>query len=481
MRARWRFAPDSTLGLITALVGAAACGAAGDDMPADGPTELGQMAQALESVALANVQALEGVQALDSADSLESAQALGIEQAFGSGQLPNNFPILNSAGTAATFSTDGFVDLHNPFHSPQGTNGRSCESCHLFQTGWSVVPAEVELRFLLTQGTDPIFNLLDANSPTANVSTPKARRAAYSMLRKGLFRRGGNVPATTQYEIIAVDDPLGAGGSLTRFEAFRRPLATANFHIARNVGWHDQNTNGSGDVHAGLINQATGNITGAQQGAPPAAATVEDIADYQEGLVFAQQAVFGIGLLTSCGGAGGPENLAAETPVNARFDLYDAWINLPPGSCTSVSADNKRAQIARGQELFNSTNANGRSCRGCHNASNNGSNVNGTLFDVGASRPQFRQAGMPLYTVRDKTTLEVKQTTDPGRALRSGLWADMDRFKTPSLRGMVARAPYFHNGIAPTLEAVVTHYEVALGFVYTPQQKADLVAFMKAL
>jgi hypothetical protein len=397
------------------------------------------------------------------------------------GHLPNGFPILNQAGTAATFSTVGFVDLNNPFHSPQGSNGRSCESCHLFETGWSVLPAEVELRFWLTQGTDPIFNLLDANSPTADVSTLQARYSAYSMLRQGLFRRGGNVPANAEYEIIAVDDPLGAGGSVTRFEAFRRPLATANFHIARNVGWHDQNTNGSGDVHAGLINQANGNITGAQQGDPPAPETVEAIATYEEGLAFAQQSVFGVGILTSCGAAGGPENLSAETPVNARFDLYDAWIDLVPGTCTSLAADRKRAQIARGQELFNSPNPGGRSCRGCHNAANNGSNVNGTLFDVGASRPEFRKPGMPLYTVRNKTTLEVKQTTDPGRALRSGAWADMDRFKTPSMRGIAARAPYFHNGISATLEDVVTFYEVALGFVFTPQEREDLVAFMKAL
>lgn len=88
---------------------------------------------------------------------------------------------------------------------------------------------------------------------------------------------------------------------------------------------------------------------------------------------------------------------------------------------------------------------------------------------------------MPLYTVRNKTTLDVRETTDPGRALRSGRWSDMDRFKTPSLRGAVARPPYFHNGIAATLEDVVTHYEVALGFVYSAQEKEDLVAFLTAL
>lgn len=417
-----------------------------------------------------------------STDGVDMPEAVGQMQAqLESGQLPNNFPFLNGAGTAATFSNAGFVDLENAFHVPQGTNGRSCESCHLVQAGWSVRPIDVELKFSLTQGTDPIFNLLDANSPTADVSTPTARYASYSMLRKGLFRRGGAVPTNAEYEIIAVDDPLGAGGSLTRFEAFRRPLATANFHIAKNVGWHDQNTNGSGDVHAGLTAQAAGNITGAQQGPAGTPETIEAIVVYEQGLSFAQQFAFGAGLLSACGAHGGPENLSAQAAVNARFDLFDSWINLVPGSCTNKPTDAKRAQIARGQELFNATNAGGGSCRGCHNAANNGSNTNGTLFDIGASRAAFRQPGMPLYTVRNKTSLEERQTTDPGRALRSGRWADMDRFKTPSLRGIAARPPYFHNGIAATLHDVVEHYEVALGFVFSDQEEADLVAFLQAL
>jgi cytochrome c peroxidase len=405
-----------------------------------------------------------------------------VQQQILDGHLPNNVPFPNGSGTAATFSTAGFVDLDNPFHEPQGANGRSCESCHLVNAGWSINPLDVQLKFLLTQGTDPIFNLLDADSPTADVSTVTARYHAYSMLLKGLFRRGGNVPATAEYEITEVDDPLGSGGSLTAFQAFRRPLATANFHIAKNIGWHDQNTNGSGNVHAGLVSQAAGNITGGQQGAPATPELVEQIVVYEEGLAFAQQLVVGVGLLTSCGAAGGPENLSAQVPVDGRFDLYDAWLGLVPGSCTTKSADKKRAQIARGQELFNNVNVPaGRSCRGCHNAANNGSNINGTLFDIGASRAELRQPGMPLYTVRNKTTLEERQTTDPGRALRSGRWADMDRFKTPSLRGVASRAPYFHNGIAANLAEVVTHYELALGFDFTAAEEADLVAFMQAL
>ncbi|HEY8510246.1 MAG TPA: hypothetical protein VIL32_17960 [Steroidobacteraceae bacterium] len=406
--------------------------------------------------------------------------------AAGAGQpqrIGNNLPVPNAAGAAATYSTAGYVDLTNPFHIPQGTNGRTCQTCHLPHAGWSIRPIDVELTFLLTLGKDPIFNLLDANSPNAPTKTLSQRYQAYSMLRKGLFRRGGNVPADAEYEIVAVDDPLRAGGSKTRFEFFRRPLATANFHVAKNVGWHDQFTDGGMlDVHAGLKAQARPTIIGALAGDPPTEETLESIATHQEELSFAQSHIHGLGSLSSCGAKGGPENLSRETPVNGRFDLFDAWIDLVPGSCTTKAADRKRAQIARGQELFNNPGRTGKTCRGCHNAANNGSNVSGTLFDVGASRKEFRKPGMPLYTLRNKANPKlVHKTTDPGRALRSGRWDDLDKFKTPSLRGVAARAPYFHNGIAPTLMDVVTHYEKALGFKFTRQEREDLVAFLEAL
>lgn len=91
------------------------------------------------------------------------------------------------------------------------------------------------------------------------------------------------------------------------------------------------------------------------------------------------------------------------------------------------------------------------------------------------------QALVPLYTLRNKSTPDlVRQTTDPGRAIRSGRWSDIDKFKTPSLRGLAARAPYFHNGIAATLKDVAIHYEVELGFVYTREEREDLVAFLEA-
>ena len=57
----------------------------------------------------------------------------------------------------------------------------------------------------------------------------------------------------------------------------------------------------------------------------------------------------------------------------------------------------------------------------------------------------------------------------------------MGRFKVPSLRGLAARAPYFHGGSARTLSDVVAFYKASLGFVFTDDETADLQAFLGAL
>jgi len=132
--------------------------------------------------------------------------------------------------------------------------------------------------------------------------------------------------------------------------------------------------------------------------------------------------------------------------------------------------------------VFNNVNPpSGRRCNACHNSANNGTNASNLLFDVGAASADARTPDLPLYTIRNRTTGEERQLTDTGRGNVSGLWSDLGRFKTPTLRGLAARAPYFHNGIAATLDDVVRHYERQLGFRFTDQERADLVAFLKAL
>ena len=397
-----------------------------------------------------------------------------------SDSIPNNHPQKNPGGKAATFSTQGSVNLTGEYFQAQGTNGRSCASCHIAEEAWSINPGTLQDLFDTTNGSHPVFNLLDANNPGMPETTTEQRLAKYSMLlSRGVFRRGGAPLATTrpdgtlvrEWDLIAAEDPHGYA-NLTRLVHWRRAMPTINFPVgSATVNWDGGNSVGA-DQHAGLINQATRNVTGGQQGSPAPPEVIAEIVAFEESLFTAQLIVPGVGRLDSDGARGGPEALSGMPKVAGRFDLFDAW----------VGDDNpRRAQIARGQELFNNINAGGRSCSGCHNSANNGTNINNVLFDVRTASEEARTPDLPLYTFRNRATGETRRLTDAGRGNISGAWADLGRFKTPTIRALAARAPYFHNGIAATLSDVVRHYEVHFGFVFTDEQRADLVAFLNAL
>ena len=387
--------------------------------------------------------------------------------------MPNNVPIPNANGFAASAHSAGYVDLDNAFFTPQGTNGRHCGTCHAPEDGWGLNGPTATVLFVLTDGMHPLFvNNRDTDTPTCDMSTSASRWNCTTMLRQGKFTRSINVPATRQYDLTAVSDPFGVS-TLTRMWFFRRVLPTANFNTAA-INW-DASNNGV-DMRDGLARQARGNITGAQQGPnPPPEAAVQEIVDYEMGIGHAQVWVHGLGSTTAQNGKGGPVHALAalgQPPVAGRFDLFDAWQNGSPA----------RRQVYRGQELFNTTNAaSGRRCGACHNSANIGTNVNNTLFNVGASDVRWAKPDMAVFTLTSRLDGSVVQSTDLGRASRTGLMADLNRFDTPNLRGLSARPSYFHNGIAANLEEVVDFYEESLGFAFTEQEEADLVAFMKAL
>src|SRR5687768_829524 len=96
--------------------------------------------------------------------------------------IDNNQPFRNPAGHVATFSTQGLVDFNGEYFKPQGTNGRSCVTCHVPQDAWSITPGTIQRMFDDTAGTHPIFRPLDANNLAADFNTIEGREAAYSML-----------------------------------------------------------------------------------------------------------------------------------------------------------------------------------------------------------------------------------------------------------------------------------------------------------
>ncbi len=62
------------------------------------------------------------------------------------------------------------------------------------------------------------------------------------------------------------------------------------------------------------------------------------------------------------------------------------------------------------------------------------------------------------FATSPSTTPYVFYTTDPGKGLVTGLCSDINRVKGPILRGLAARAPYFHNGAAQNLTELVNFY-----------------------
>jgi len=448
--------------------------------------------------------------AIGDTSTVPSLPASNIFQSF---SLPNNLPFSNSSGFAATRSTKGFVDLGNEFFQSLGTNGRSCASCHQPQEGWTITPAGVRLRFLLSSGTDPIFRTNDgSNSPTADVSTIKAKRAAYSMLlTKGLIRIGMKIPANAEFELIAVDDPYNyASGS--ELSLFRRPLPVANLKFLSAVMWDGRETLSGQSIHFDLADQANTATTGHAQGADLLDVQKESIVDFETALNTAQVYDWSAGWLNAAGAQGGPANIAGQNfyigindlfgdslthvPFNpVVFNLYDAWSGL-----SGNSTKRARGSVARGQALFNSkpiaisgvsgindeaafgnpTVVNG-TCTTCHDSPNAGNHSVVAPLNIGLTDASRRTPDMPLYTLRNKTTGEIVHTTDPGRALISGLWKHIGRFKGPILRALATRAPYFHNGFAADLNAVVDFYQQRFNIAFTAQEKADLVAFLKTL
>jgi cytochrome c peroxidase len=81
----------------------------------------------------------------------------------------------------------------------------------------------------------------------------------------------------------------------------------------------------------------------------------------------------------------------------------------------------------------------------------------------------------------EAVTYDEFQTTDPGMGLITGKCADLGKFKVPRLNGLAARAPYFRNGNADTLQDVVEFYDVRFNIGLSAQDKQDIVNFLSSL
>lgn len=129
--------------------------------------------------------------------------------------------------------------------------------------------------------------------------------------------------------------------------------------------------------------------------------------------------------------------------VQAKLDgLRDYQLSIPAPAPEAGSFDAAAAQ--RGRAAFEQT------CARCHSGPNRTDNRLHAPAETGMD---------PTYASRTATKL----------------------YRTTPLRALQRHPPYFHDGSATTLDAVVAHYQRVLGLDFTAAQTADLVEYLKSL
>ena len=455
------------------------------------------------------------------------AALFGAATALAAATIPNLFPFLDSTGAMETYTpADSFVES-GAFFQSLGTNGRTCVSCHVLGNAMGLSAAHAERVYERTDGQDPLFAAVDgAVCPTA----APGQALDFSLLRhNGLIRIGLQLPASLQFTITAVHDPYGCAlvtdpvtGAQTA-SVYRRPLPGTNLGFLTAVMWDGRETGMplsnaatfSANLIADLKHQASEATTGhAQASTAPTDAQLTQMVNFELSLNSAQAFDFAAGDLSKDGADGGPLFLT-QVPffpgINDAFGangvtfdphvftLYSKWL---------YSGNPDRRSIARGEEIFNTQpltiqNVRGLpnmagTCTTCHDTPNVGDHSLAVPLEIGTSRTvnyetdptvqaavaQLSMPDLPVFQIactQGPDAGQVTYTSDPGKALLTGLCTDVGRGKGLILRGLAARAPYFHNGSAATLDEVVNFYNVRFQMNLTPQEKRDLVNFLQTL
>ena len=296
------------------------------------------------------------------------------------------------------------------------------------------------------------------------------------------------------------------------------------------------------NLTADLTQQALdATVIHAQAVRAPTDAQLRDIVQFELGLFTAQAHDAKAGPLRADGGGAGPIALAGQLYypgindslgadpdgmafIPAAMTLFSAWTNVASrdGDDRQELRDAARRAIAAGEALFTSaplqiSNVRGLNdnaalgkpstfagtCTTCHDTPNVGNHSFPLALDIGtghsalpgtesdpaivAGLAALSMPDLPVYLINgcanpfNAGEAESFYTTDPGKAFISGLCSDFNRGKGPVLRGLAARAPYFHNGAATDLRELVNFYDARFSMHLTEQQKSDLIAFLNSL
>lgn len=294
-----------------------------------------------------------------------------------------------------------------------------------------------------------------------------------------------------------------------------------------------------------LADQAKSAVLEHAQGVAPSDEQLAQIVQFEMGLSTAQVRDNDAGMLDKHEAMGGAKTLSNQPyypgandalggdPTGAAFNsnvfsLYTAWEKPSVNGHRYDWRDDwddrgrnaSREDIAAGEKLFNTraaiiTGVRGLNdnpalgspasitgtCTTCHDSPNVGNHTVALALDIATSRlPGYESdnaivAGLRELSAPDMPVFEIRgcpdpanpgskityYTSDPGKGLVSGKCVDVNRGKGPILRGLAARAPYFHNGAAADLKELVNFYNQRFQMNFTETEKRQLIAFLNSL
>jgi hypothetical protein len=338
-----------------------------------------------------------------------------------------------------------------------GGNGRTCRTCHSKKTG-TFTPEEAVAR-LAEDARDPLF------------------------LHDGLDDGLTGTSRITQHATVRIEIPLPPGVVLADDPGRRSVILNRGTPTTMNTPALDPQLMYD-TREPNLQQQAFNAIVGhAQNTRVPTALELELIKEFQQ----TDSRFFSSEALRAFANGGPPPQ-------------------LPPGV-----TDSER----RGRAMFDNVPFDGVSTRGICNSCHSGPMLNraaagnpfglppgGLRAGIGVSERNL--LGNPIYsfvvTNQDGSVVVIDPTPDPGAMLNNppprvppGVPTPprsffVNFFKILPLWGVKDTAPYFHDNSAKTLEDVAEHYAFffltspsTTGFVFTQQDQADMVAFVKLL
>src|SRR5579859_6136362 len=387
-------------------------------------------------------------------------------------------------GTLQSDSPTAFdAGASNGFFANLGTNGRTCNTCHVVGSAWSFTPEDAQSR----ARNDPLFAPVDGADcpPTSPTQAPDATLST-EVTGYGLIRVQIAIPATADFMLASATNPKGcaiapgSAGVSGQLFLFRRPLPSTNLVFDSAVMWDGRETlerpattaggQGTAPLLFDLDDQANSATVGHAQGASILGSAAQaDIVAFETNLYTAQSLMqFQHVALDGDGANGGAQYLASSVapaffigkndPLkpgfsNADFDLFAAW---EPTSPTYGSLKKSEQAIGRGEAVFNQTTftihdvpgLNSVStdplynqadplagqdivggCAVCHNNPDVGNHSTALAINIGVTLAQPVNNDGTANTVLDVANLPVYalsngtsqiSVTDPGRALISG-------------------------------------------------------------